>query len=165
MSKRLEILQGSLIKKEQKLNDLFDNHFATVQQANGQPLNDKGAKGRVALRKWERQSDQICNQQAEIEKTKNAIEREKWKISGTENAYNAMPGYITELIDTGTLKQWRKFPHIMFVDGVEKARIYFNKESGEISHKYTSSIPDKKQYAIFRDVYNGLNNKQKDVKK
>ena len=41
MSKKLEILKNSLAKKEQELQRRFDVHFATVKQANGQPLNDK----------------------------------------------------------------------------------------------------------------------------
>ena len=40
-SKRLDILNNSLIKKESELNRKLDEHFSSVKEANGQPLNDK----------------------------------------------------------------------------------------------------------------------------
>ena len=58
MSKRLEILKQSLAKKEQQLNAKIDQHFATVKQANGQPLNDK-RNGQATLNKWQRQNEAI----------------------------------------------------------------------------------------------------------
>ena len=60
MSKRLEILKQSLAKKEQELQRRFDEHFATVKQANGQPLNDK-RNGQATLNKWEKQNNAIRN--------------------------------------------------------------------------------------------------------
>lgn len=156
MSKRLEILKKSLEKKESKLNRKFDDHFDDVRRANGQPLNDKRC-GMATFARWERQNDSIRNQIKEVEKTKDAIEREESKIDYTEYWYELMPDLIKELIDDGTLTQWRKHPRIMFVKSVEKARIYFHKDSGLISHKYLGEIPNKEQYAIFRDVFNKLN--------
>ena len=44
MSKRLEILKQSLAKKEELFSQKLDDHFSTVKQANGQPLNDKRNK-------------------------------------------------------------------------------------------------------------------------
>jgi len=75
-----------------------------------------------------------------------------------------MPIYIKDLIDKGTLKQWNKFPNILFVDGVEKARICFDKKTKICSHKYVNQITNKEQYSIFRDVFNNINNLQKDLK-
>ena len=69
MSKKLEILKQSLEKKEQQLNSKFDQHFATVKQANGQPLNDK-RNGQATLNKWERQNEGIRTMQKSIEATK-----------------------------------------------------------------------------------------------
>lgn len=154
MTKKLEILKESLTKKEAGLEQRFNNHFETVRQANGQPLNDK-RNGRVTLNKWERQSNSIRNQQAEVEKTRAAIEREGEKISDVSSWYQKMPKALTDLIDSGTLIQWRRHPRMMFVKDVEKARIIFNDGSGLISHKYVKLIPTKEQYAIFRDIYNG----------
>jgi len=162
MSKRLYILKKSLVKKESVLDDKFSTHFDDVKSANGQPLNDK-RNGHSTLNRWEKQSDSIRNQYKEIDKTKNAIDREEAKISETEHWYHLMPDYIKSLIDSGTLKQWRKHPRIMFVDGVEKARIYFDEETGLCSHKYVKSITDKEQYAVFRDLYNNINLKQKEA--
>ena len=62
MSKKLEILKQSLAKKEEQLNAKFDQHFATVKQANGQPLNDK-RNGQATLNKWERQNEGIRTMQ------------------------------------------------------------------------------------------------------
>ena len=156
MSKRLEILKNSLAKKEAELNRRFNDHFDTVKEANGQPLNDK-RNGQATLNKWEKQNDGIRNQKAEIEKTKAAIEREEYKIKYTQSEYDAMPEDIKKLIDEGILKQWRKHPRIMFVDGVEHARIIFDSKSGVISHKYVSKITDRDQFDIFKEVFNGIN--------
>ena len=57
MSKRMQILEQSLEKKNAKLNAKFDEHFSTVALANGQPLNDK-RNGAATLAKWERQKGQ-----------------------------------------------------------------------------------------------------------
>ena len=55
MSNRLEILKNSLEKKEQQLEKRFDDHFADVKRANGQPLNDK-RNGQATMNRWERQN-------------------------------------------------------------------------------------------------------------
>lgn len=154
-SKKLEILKQSLIKKEAKLDELLRIHFRTVEEANGQPLNDKRG-GEATLAKWDAQSDAIRNQQAEIEKTRAAIADEELKLDDVASWYKKMPKVITDLIDAGTLVQWRRYPHIMFVTGVDKARIVFDGKTGGIAHKYVGQIHDKAQYAIFRDVYNGI---------
>ena len=41
MSNRLEILKGSLAKKEARFDSIISSHFEDVKSANGQPLNDK----------------------------------------------------------------------------------------------------------------------------
>lgn len=41
MSKRLEILKASLERKKERLDALLGNHFDSVKETNGQPLNDK----------------------------------------------------------------------------------------------------------------------------
>ena len=68
MSKRLEILKQSLVKKEEELQRRFDVHFSTVKQANGQPLNDK-RNGQATLNKWERQDGGIRIMRKSIEAT------------------------------------------------------------------------------------------------
>jgi hypothetical protein len=116
MSKKLEILKQSLAKKEQELQRRFDVHFATVKQANGQPLNDK-RNGQATLNKWERQNDAIRTAKESIEKTKRAIEFEEGKIKGVEHVNNFIPKEILELVESGVLVQWRKHPHTFFVAG------------------------------------------------
>lgn len=153
MSKRLEILEASLIKKRNALNEAFDAHFADVKRANGQPLNDK-RNGQATLRRWDRQSDGLRRREAEIAKTERAIEREKGKISDVEAALSEMPKPILDLVSSGTLVQWRKHPNTFFVKGVDKARIQF--KSGKLVHKFVGSIGTQDEYAIFRDTFNAL---------
>lgn len=154
MTKRLEILKGSLEKKKAAFDQSIDAHFADVKRANGQPMNDK-RNGHVTLNRWEKQSDALRNKQDGIEKTERAIDREQGKISETASVLAQMPQPIVDLVEAGTLTQWRKHPNTFFVQGVDKARVQF--KGGKLYHKFTSSIPDKAQWAIFRDVVNGLN--------
>ncbi|MBL3520289.1 hypothetical protein CRU92_10810 [Arcobacter sp. FW59] len=160
---RLETLKSSLEKKEKKLDSKYEDYFEDVKQANGQPLNDKRG-GQKILNRWEKKSQSIHNQKIEIEKTKNAIEREKYKIFSKNEVYEIMPYYLKKLIDDGVLKQWSKHPRIMFVNGVEKARIYFDEETKICSHKFVRDIQNQEQYSIFRDVFNNINNLQKGLK-
>ena len=159
-SKRLEILESSLEKKEQKFTDQIQDHFSTVRQANGQPLNDK-RNGHVTLKKWAKQNDSILTTEKSIEKTKDAIEREKFKISGCEEARAKMPKEITDLIDNGTLTQWRKYPNRLFIKGVDKARIIWKPKEGIIAHKYSNQVTDTDQRKILKETYNGLYQKLK----
>lgn len=157
MSKRLDILKSSLIKKEQELQRRIDAHFETVKQANGQPLNDK-RNGVATLNKWERQNDAIDRQLKEIEKTKAAIEREQgtldWIVNFNESE---IPKQIMELVNSGVLVQWRRYPHCFFVKGVDKARIIWDTKSKKVLYKYANNIQDKTQRTKFASVYNGLN--------
>ena len=66
-SARIEILKKSLEKKTAKINDQFDNHFATVKQANGQPLNDK-RNGAATLKKWESRKTQSATRKQKLRK-------------------------------------------------------------------------------------------------
>lgn len=154
-SKRLEILEASLIKKEASLNDKFETHFASVRQANGQPLNDK-RNGQATLNKWERQNEAIRNQKASIEKTKNAIEKEKNKIAGVEHAKETLPTCILEMVESGKLIQWRKHPNTFFVDGVDKARICWDDKKKLIFTRYKNTITDKDVWKIFATTFNTL---------
>ena len=56
MTKRLEVLKASLVKKEAELDRRMQAHFDTVKQANGQPLNDK-RNGQATLNKWDKQNN------------------------------------------------------------------------------------------------------------
>jgi hypothetical protein len=157
-SKRLAILQGSLTKKEADLNRRFDEHFADVRSANGQPLNDK-RNGPSTMARWERQSDSIRSSKTGIEKTKRAIEREKNLIDNVNSL--ELPPAIKTAMESGNITQWRKHPNRFFVKGVEKGRIVYFPETGTIGHHYLMDIP-KEQYPLFRDTYNQL---RKDLQK
>ena len=153
---RLDILKASLEKKQAKFNDKLEQHFADVRSANGQPLNDK-RNGASTFKRWDKQNDTLTNIQKDIEKTKNAIEYEESKQRNIAGNKSRMPKEITDLIDNGTLKQWGKYPHIMFVEGVDKARIIWDEKKQLVMHKFSSSLTDKEQRSKFAKIYNSLN--------
>ena len=155
MSKRLEILNQSLVKKEQELRRRFDVHFETVRQSNGQPLNDK-RNGQATLNKWERQNDAIRTAKKNIEKTKRAIDIEVGKIKGVERVNTFIPKEILELVESGVLVQWRKHPHTFFVAGVDKARIVWLEKTKQVAHKFVSEIKEQEQRTKFVRVFNPL---------
>lgn len=153
MSKRLEILERSLAKKNAKFDAAFEAHRADVVGAQGEPMAGHSGGERV-LRRWERQSAGLKSLVAGIEKTERAIEIERGKISESAVAMGAMPQAIADLVEAGTLIQWRKHPATFFVDGVDKARIQF--KGGVLSHKYSRSVTDPVQSQKFKEVFNGL---------
>ena len=152
-SKRLEILEASLEKKQARFDNKFNIHMADVRQANGQPLNDK-RNGWATLKRWDRQNDALNNMNREIEKTEAAIEREQSKINYCARTLKEMPQALRALVEQGTLIQWRKHPSIFFVKGVDKARIQW--KDGQLIHKFTQSITDREQFNVFKETYNSL---------
>ena len=155
MSKKLEILKQSLAKKEEQLNVKIDAHFATVKQANGQPLNDK-RNGQATLNKWEQQNEDIRKMQKSIEITKQAIETEEGKIEQIEYANTFIPEEIKKLVESGDLIQWRKYPNTFFVAGVDKARIVWDEKRQVVAHKFVRQITDKEHRAKFVRIFNSL---------
>lgn len=87
-------------------------------------------------------------------KTKQAIAREEDKIARCQSIKDQLPAPILDSIASGELVQWRKYPNIFFVQGVDKARIIW--EKGKVFHKYTNSITDKEQWAKFAGIFNRL---------
>lgn len=154
-TKKLKILKASLIKKEAILNQRFATHFATVKQANGQPLNDK-RNGQATLDKWERQNQGIRNQKESIDKTKLAIEKEECKIKGTEILKEVLPKIILEMIESGKLIQWRKHPNTFFVNGVDKARIVWDDKNKTIFTRYRSEITKQEVWKLFASTFNEI---------
>lgn len=154
-TKRLEILENSLIKKQFHFDERFQNHMDTVKQANGQPLNDK-RNGQATLNKWDKQSDSLRNLKEGITKTEDAIEREKGKIYGVEKLKETFPDTILEMLESGRLIQWRKHPSILFVEGVDKARIVWDTKNKVIAHRYSKTITDKAQWKIFSSTFNEI---------
>ena len=94
-----------------------------------------------------------------------AIEREEGKLIGMARNKDLMPKEITDLIDNGILTQWGRHPHILFVSGVDKARIIWDNKKRVVMHKFVNSLKDKEQRKIFARVYNSLHeaiNKKED---
>lgn len=155
MSKRLEILKGSLLKKQQAFDGKLSYHFATVAQANGQPLNDK-RNGRATMNQWERQNDALRNLNKGIKITENAIDREESKLARIECANEYIPDEIKNLVAQGILTQWGKHPNTFFVSGVEKARIVWDEKKKVVAYRYIKEVLDSEQYRKFAQVYNSL---------
>ena len=154
MSKKLEILKQSKVKKEENLNRRFSEHFSEVREANGQPLNDK-RNGAATLNRWERQNDGIQKQIESIKKTEAAIEREVDKVNDTQSNYELMPDFLKKKIDEGELKQWRRFPHILFVKGVDGGRLKVDFENKAVTYTHLSEVSIE-HYPIFRDTVNEI---------
>jgi len=157
MGNRLEILKNSLKKKEEQLDKKFEEHFVDVKRANGQPLNDK-RNGQSTLNRWERQDLALRNLKKSIEKTKEAIENEQFKVEGCEEVKSKLPQELTTLLEEGKITQWRKFPNRFFVVGVERARLVWDEKKEIVIHQYVNEIPYKTgQFEIFKEVFNHLN--------
>jgi hypothetical protein len=156
-TKRLSILKESLRKKEELFNQKIQEHFDTVRQANGQPLNDK-RNGQATLNKWERQNDAIRNIKESIEKTKNAIQIEEGKIKQVSATKEYLPKQLLDAIDNGTIVQWRKHPNTFFVAGVDKARLVWDNKDKVLAYRYIREVTDKDQYKKFAKTYNELYN-------
>lgn len=152
MTRRLEVLKASLQKKQDHFDAKLANHFASVKEANGQPLNDK-RNGRAALSKWDAQNDTLRSLQDGIALTTRAIEREELRIAAVEAV--ELPEPIKKAVKEGVLIQWRKHPNCFFVPGVNKGRIVWNEKDRVLAHRYLREVPPD-QYAKFRDTYNGL---------
>lgn len=153
-TKRLEILENSLVKKQAELKRRVKEHYEDVRSANGQPLNDK-RNGRRTMDRWDEQMHMIMKTEDSIEKTKRAIDREKTKIARVE-CFDVPPA-IQELLDTGVLIQWRRHPNRFFVKGVENGRIVY--EDGKILVAHHKEIPNQEQYTIFLNVAKELSKK------
>lgn len=155
MKTREDILRGSLEKKNKLFNDKLNIHFATVKQSNGQPLNDK-RNGISTLNKWDRQNSALQNLKDSIQITENALEKEINKKEGVNHINQFIPKAILDLVEDGTLNQWRKHPNTFFVNGVDKARIVWDMKQNKLAHRYLSYITDKEQYSKFAKLYNTL---------
>ena len=154
-SKRIQILEASLKKKEEELQNLFDNHFGTWKQTNGQPMNDK-RNGGAFFNKIEKQNEAIRNKQASIQKTKDAIENEKGRIGAKVYNKNSLPNSLKILVENKEINQWSRHPNTFFVSGVKKARIVFDPKTNSISHKFSNTLQNGEERKKFVRLYNEL---------
>ena len=154
---RLEILEESLRKKKDLLNEKINDLFSAVAETNGQPLNDK-KDFRKNVKRFNKKNNYIIRQEDEIEKTVRAIEKEKMLLKNIESSRNKLPSPVIELIEKKIITQWRRFPDHFFVVGVEKARIIL-RDNNKLYFKYTENIPNENQRIIFNKVFNDLQKK------
>lgn len=152
MSTRMEVLQASLVRKTALFDTKLEGHFQTVAQANGQPLNDK-RNGRATLHQWGTQDAALQALEVGIQKTKAAIEREQFKVNYV--AAVSIPPYLQAAVASGLLTQWRKFPRMFFITGVEGGRIALDEKTGALGHRHLAKVPVE-QRALFCDTYNEL---------
>lgn len=152
---KMEIFTRSLEKKKQRFDDKLAEHIECVKSTNGQPLNDK-RNGQRTLNQWDKQNDALRNLDKEVKKTEDAIERESDKISDCNYWLANIPNAIASRVKSGELTQWRKYPNIFFVIGIEKARLAIDRKTGQLSHSYASYIPTAEQRTIFKTVYNTI---------
>lgn len=166
MTKKLEILKGSLEKKQLAFDEKLSAHFGDVKSANGQPLNDKRGGGST-LKRWENQNNALRTLKDGIQKTSNAIEKEQNKLDGVEYVNKRMPSEILEMVESGELIQWKRHPESFFVKGVDRARIVWIKKSKEVGFRYGNEIPTQEQKDKFFEIFNQLskvfNKKLKDL--
>lgn len=152
---RLEVLRASLQKKEAEFARRLDAYMADVRSANGQPLNDKRC-GAATMARWDRKNESLKALDREIEKTKEAIDREEAKIAGCAEALEELPAEIVALVEEGILKQWRKYPDTFFVEGVTKARLQWNRRRQRLEKRYDNLIKDEGERRRFAEVYERL---------
>jgi len=162
-TKRLTVLEDSLAKKKEKFDKKLNAHFADVKSGNGQPMNDK-RNGAATMARWEKQNDSLRTLDQEIKKTERAIEKEADTINFCERVSESLPKEILDLLSSGVLTQWRKFPNTFFVNGVEKARIKYvtkrkdfvckkdKSKTFEVQRWYAKDIPTQDQKDIFARV-------------
>lgn len=148
ISKRLEILEASLIKKKEKFDRKWHEHHDDVKSANGQPLNDK-RNGKSTLNRWGNQRRTIKNLEASIEKTKKAIDREKELISNVEN--QQFPDCLIPLINDGTLTQWRKYPNRFFIKEGGQARLIWDEKGKKFKYSHLDKCTGE-QLEVFKKV-------------
>ena len=67
-----------------------------------------------------------------------------------------LPAEILTMVESGTLIQWRKYPNIFFVPGVDKARIIWDERKRIVAHKFTNTLTDTEQRKRFAEIYNRL---------
>ena len=151
MSKKLEILKSSLEKKQVAFEQKLALHFDDVKSTNGQPLNDK-RNGVSTLNRFEKQNSALRNLKDSIQKTSNAIENEEATINWIESNNKLLPVQILNMIETGELIQWKKYPNMFFVAGVYRARIIWNLKKLKLEYKYLNQIPNSDQIALFKVV-------------
>ena len=152
---RLAVLEGSLTKKQAAFDAKLSAHFGDVAAANGQPLNDKRC-GAGTMARWDKQNESLRRLDAEIQRTKNAIERERSALARVAAVTDTLPPAIAARLADGSLTQWRKHPTTFFVAGVDKARIVLLDGSKQVAHKYVSSITDAGQRRVFAQAFNAL---------
>ena len=180
MATRLEILERSLKNKEQVLNQKINADMSAWSATAGTPLNDKMHKPQVRsfVNQREQARESIFRQFREIEKTQNAIEREKARLEFLDKkdelsseilASPKFPTVVLEMLEQGILKQWRKYPNYFFVTGVEMGRIivdplgtkikqkkYTKKSYASVRRSYTTEIPTQEQKELFFKVWNAI---------
>jgi len=161
-TKRLEILNNSLTKKQKIFNDLFITYTEEVKKAQGEPLRGH-RRGNKILNTWEKTAQRLTIKLKEIKKTQRAIDRETYKGKKKEKALIKHQPHIKKMIEDGILSVWRKHERIAFVVGVDRARIYFEEVDSVYyleGHKFYNQIECQEQKEKFKTIYNDIRAKE-----
>lgn len=155
MTKKLEILKASLEKKQNEFDVQLSKHMDDVRGAQGEPMSGH-ARGDLVLKRWDKQNNSLKTLDKSIERTKAAIEREEYKIANIEATNEEIPDLFLDLCKEGLLNQWRKYPNIFFVVGVDKARIGWDTKKKIPYHKFYKEIQSKDEQENFRLIWNKI---------
>ena len=127
-------------------------------------MNDK-RNGNSWFKHHEQLNNKIANQYVEIEKTKNAIGKEEYKIENISKVKKDLPQPILDLLEDGTLIQWRKYPNTFFINGLDKIRLVYEKKVmktkiketlyNKYKYEFTNSCTQE-EFSKFVKIWNGL---------
>lgn len=158
MTKKLKNLKSSLDKKERLIDDKIRDHMDGVLETQWQPLQDGGRSSKI-LSSREKEDNSIRKLKESIESTQYAIAVEEERISETQKMFDSLPKALQDRILSGELTQWRKYPRIMFVNGVDKARINWDAKKGVVVPKFHNRLEgeDRKRFvAVFNAIVKEL---------
>lgn len=155
MPSKIEKMKLSLQKKKDLFDRKLSEHYEDARSTNGQPLNDK-RNGVATQKRWERQNNTLMNLNASIEKTEVAIDKYECQHSYAEVVLGKMPAPVKKLVEEKKIVQWIKHPTTFFVAGVKTGRFVWDFKKNFMFARYIHQIETKEEYAVFRDIYNGL---------
>jgi hypothetical protein len=152
---REQVLVDSLARKQQQFDNRFAVHFDEATARQGQPWHDN-AKDRSARKRLDRQDAALHTLKESIQKTEDALARERRKVAAVERTAAILPAAILEALESGTLSQWRRHPTTFFVHGVERARLVWDVDRQQLTTRYLGELKEETARARFLEVARAL---------
>ncbi|NCX95785.1 MAG: hypothetical protein EBX41_05120 [Chitinophagia bacterium] len=163
-SQRLEILKNSLIKKEERQQYLLSQFYGGWHGRQGQPIDLSRKSDRALLNRTDKYDNALRNISAEIQKTKDAIEREEGKLRQVELTNQILPASLLEFVNRGELIQWRKYPNTFFIPGIEKVRLIWKPKENKLFTRYGEYLQksQKQEFVnLVQRILDAIDNEQK----